>query len=81
LKIRGLNQKKGGVSEAVHFNAISRFFEDERNGALLKALVNLSALPLKGLESQFSADSTGFSGYRFTRWFDRKYGRMNQEQV
>jgi transposase len=73
--------EQGHVSEPVHFNAIARFFEDEKNAALLKQLVNASALPLKGLESQFSADSTGFSGCRFERWFDRKYGRMTSEQV
>jgi transposase len=73
--------KRGYVGEAVHFNAIARFFEDDRSTALLKELVNMSALPLKGLESQFAADSTGFSGCRFARWYDQKYGRMHREHV
>jgi transposase len=72
---------QGYVSAPVHFNVIARFFEDDDNTTLLKELVNASALPLKGLESQFAQDSTGFSGCRFARWYDHKFGRMRQEQV
>ena len=73
--------ESGYVDEAVHFNAIARFFEEEKNAGLLKAIVNASALPLKALETKFAADSTGFSGSRFARWYDRKYGRMQAEHV
>jgi len=46
---------------------------------ILRSLVELSALPLKGVESDFAADSTGFSTCRFVRWFDHKYGVVRQE--
>jgi transposase len=73
--------EQGYVGEPVHFNSIARFFEDDGSTALLKELVNTSAMPLNGLETQFAADSTGFSGCRFARWYDQKYGRMHQEHV
>lgn len=38
-------------------------------------LVELSARPLVGVESNFIPDSTGFSTCRFVRWYDEKYGR------
>ena len=41
----------------------------------LRSLVELSALPLKGIETDFAADSTGFSTCRFVRWYDHKWGR------
>ncbi|MGB2890805.1 MAG: hypothetical protein WBC04_24190, partial [Candidatus Acidiferrales bacterium] len=33
-----------------------------------------SALPLKALETNFACDSSGFSGCRYDRWIEHKYG-------
>lgn len=41
---------------------------------MLNGLVKASALPLRGVETDFAVDSTGFSTSRFVRWFDEKYG-------
>jgi transposase len=43
--------------------------------AALRSLVELSALPLKAVETDFAVDSTGFSTSRFGRWYDHKWGK------
>jgi transposase len=70
---------KGHLREAISYSGIARFLEDEESFALLRSLVQQTALPLKGLESKFAADSSGFSACKFDRWYDAKYGRMHQE--
>jgi len=42
-------------------------------------LITRSALPLKAVEVDFAADSSGFTTSRFHRWFDHKYGVERQE--
>jgi hypothetical protein len=41
---------------------------------ILKSLIARSATPLRTVEKDFAIDSSGFSGCRFERWFDHKYG-------
>jgi transposase len=70
---------KGHLKEAISYSGIARFLEDEESFSLLRSLVMQTALPLKGLDTKFAADSSGFSACRFDRWYDAKYGRMHQE--
>lgn len=72
---------KGHVGEAISYSGIARFLEDEESFALLRSLVIQTALPLKGLETKFAADSSGFSACKFDRWYDAKYGRMHAEHT
>ena len=65
----------GYVSRLPCYNSIFHILEKETTFEILKALVIKSAEPLKALESSFSCDSTGFSGGRFDRWYDKKYGK------
>jgi len=41
---------------------------------LLSDLITQTALPLRGVESCFAVDSTGFANSTYVRWFDEKYG-------
>ena len=43
--------------------------------SVLRVYEGLSALPLKGVETDFAVDSTGFTTSRFARWFDHKWGK------
>jgi transposase len=65
---------KGLTAQDPHFNSVLRYLRDPEMTPILRSLVELSALPLKGVESDFAADSTGFSTCRFVRWFDHKWG-------
>ena len=57
-----------------------RYLRDPEMTPILKSLVELSALPLKGVETDFAADSTGFSTCRFVRWYDHKWGKVKSKR-
>jgi transposase len=71
--------EKGHIGCVPHFNSIFNYLENENLTPVLRDLIVKSSLPMAALESQFSADSTGFTTSRFHRWFDHKYGRERQE--
>jgi transposase len=65
---------KGYIGKLPSYNTVFRAFESADNFELLRAMVVESATPLKAIETKFACDSSGFSGCRFDRWFDHKYG-------
>lgn len=67
------------ISQLPHHNSVSRYLESETLTPLLSAMIALSSLPLKELESEFAVDSSGFSSCRHDRWYDERYGRMRSE--
>jgi transposase len=71
---------KGLTSDDPHFNSVLRYLRDPALTPILHDLVALSALPLKGIEKDFAADSTGFSTCRFVRWYDQKYGTPKEKR-
>ncbi len=42
-------------------------------------MITETSLPLKAVEVDFAADSSGFTTSRFIRWFDHKYGVPRQQ--
>jgi transposase len=70
---------RGFMSELPHYNSISRYLESEALTPYLKQLITDSSLPLKGVETDFAVDSSGFATAHFLRWFDAKYGREMKE--
>ncbi len=73
----------GLVKRVPHFNTVNNYLAKPELTEVLKRLVTLSSLPLKGVETDFAVDSSGFSTCRFVRWFNKKYGREtdNREWV
>jgi transposase len=71
---------KGLTAQDPHFNSVLRYLRDPEMTPILRSLVELSALPLKSVESDFAADSTGFSTCRFVRWFDHKWGSEKSKE-
>ena len=67
-------QTKGHVSQVAHFNSIIRHFDNPEMTPILRDLVIRASLPLKAVEVDFAADSSGFSTNRFVKWYDEKYG-------
>ena len=67
---------KGHVDRMPGYNAIFVVLESEETTALLQKLIVESASPLKLVETKFAIDSSGFSGCRFDRWFDQKWGDL-----
>jgi transposase len=73
-------QAKGYIAKTPHFNSIFSALENPALTPVLRALITESSLPLKGVEVDFAADSSGFTTSRFIRWFDHKYGTVRQQQ-
>ena len=72
-------QANAQLDKTPSFNSILGYLKKPEMAPLLKALIERSALPLKGLESDFAADSSGFSTSVYDRWFDHKWGREKKE--
>ena len=72
-------QANDQLDKTPSFNSILGYLKKPEMTPLLKALIERSALPLKGLESDFAADSSGFSTSVYDRWFDHKWGREKKE--
>jgi transposase len=65
---------KGFISKAIHFNSVLKALENPDLFPVLKSLIVKSSLPLKTVETTFAIDSSGFTGSRFLRWHDEKWG-------
>ena len=73
--------ERGFLSRPVPGLKVPTFFENDAFTLILKTLVARSAAPLKGVETAFAIDSSGFSSSRFERWYDQKYGVTRQKCV
>jgi transposase len=62
------------IQAATHYNSIFRYFENSELTPLLFDLIETSSFPLRNVEADFAADSSGFSTSRYERWFNHKYG-------
>jgi transposase len=65
---------KGYISKPISGMKVISFMENPILTPILYSLIAQSALPLRVVESQFAIDSSGFSGCRFDRWTEEKYG-------
>jgi len=68
-------RERGHIETTPHYNSIFRYLENKELTPILNDLVITASLPLKAVETDFAADSTGFGVSRFDRWFSHKYGR------
>ena len=72
-------QAKGYIAKTPHFNSIFNALENPALTPVLRDMITESSLPLKAVEVDFAADSSGFTTSRFHRWFDHKYGAVRQQ--
>jgi transposase len=66
---------KGYISKAPSYNTVLDYFGYEALTPYLKQLVEVSSLPLKGMESDFAVDSSGFGTGNYSQWVGVKYGK------
>lgn len=69
----------GQMRKAPKYNTLFDYMEKPELTPLLTRLVEESAAPLACVETQFAADSTGFSTVTYRRWYDAKYGHEMKE--
>jgi transposase len=63
-----------------HFNAVGKFLNREEVTPLLNDLLILSSLPLKGIETNFAPDSSGFRTSQFNQYGVEKYGTNKEHK-
>ena len=66
--------ERGQINHAPHFNAPSKLFNNAEMTSILHKLIMLSALPVAGIENDFSIDSTGFRTTTFSAYNGEKHG-------
>ena len=72
-------QSKGYLSRVPNFNSLCNYLENPELTPILYSLITETSLPLKSVEVDFAADSSGFTTSRFVRWFDHKYCTVRQQ--
>jgi transposase len=72
-------KEDGLIAHSIHFNSVLRVLDCEEVTPILTQLVGLSASPLREIETRWAVDSTGFSGSKFDRWYDEKYGQPRKK--
>lgn len=65
----------GLIDKAPHYNSVINALENPDLTPFLRALIEESSAPLAAIETDFAADSSGFSTNLYARWFNAKYGR------
>jgi transposase len=70
---------RGQVEVAASYNSVFRYMESPALTAILTAMIEEAALPLRDFERQFAQDSTGFGTTTYRRWFDEKYGEKSEQ--
>ena len=74
-------KEMGLIDKVPCFASVGHFMQNEELIPLLKELIQVSSLPLKDVETQFTIDSSGFSTCRFARYYDYKWGKENKYRV
>ena len=72
--------RQGLIDAAPSFNSVNRYIADPGLTPIITDLIERSAAPLSIVESQFAADSSGFSTCRFDRWYDAKWGKEKSKR-
>ena len=70
---------KGLIEREPSFSSVCRYMDKPEIKPILQSLIERSAFPLKEVESDFAADSSGFSTTTYVRWHDEKYGKAKKE--
>jgi hypothetical protein len=72
--VRGAHSD-GMTDSDAHYNTVLKYLRDPQMTPILMSLVEMSAAPLAEVETNFAADSTGFTTSRFHRWYDHKWAK------
>jgi transposase len=70
----------GQISKVPGYNTLLRYMADPAMTDVLTDLVELSALPLAEIETDFAVDSSGFGTSNLRTWFSTKHGREMTER-
>lgn len=66
--------EQGLLNAKTTYNTLFRHMDDPKATPLLRTLLQETSAPLRGVESTFAVDSTGFSTKVYERYYDHKWG-------
>jgi len=66
-------EQLGYINKVCHFNTILKYLNEPDLTPILKKLIEYSSQPLKMVETEFAADSSGFTSSVYGRWHDYKH--------
>ena len=69
----------GMMDKTPTYSTTIRYLEKDGITPVLRELIRVSALPLRGVEHDFALDSSGFASTSYHRWFDHKWGNSRKE--
>ena len=72
-------QDDGRIAEKPSRTSTIRYLADSNLTPLIRELIERSALPLRGIETCFAVDSSGFASTTNNRWFDHKHGAIRKK--
>jgi len=67
--------EKEHLTKACSYVSVSNYMNKGEMTDILLEMIERSSLPLKSVETEFAADSSGFSISRFGRWYDFRHGK------
>jgi hypothetical protein len=73
--------EQGFIGQCPHFNSVLNVFDREDTTAILRGMIQRSAVPLAAVEQDFAVDSTGFATTSYTSWFDYKHGGIERKRA
>lgn len=73
-----INKKQ--INKAPHFNAVSKLLNREDITLLLQKLIEITAKPLKSVETKFAIDSTGFRTRCFGQYAEEKFNMKRRHK-
>lgn len=71
-------ETKGYIQKTPHFNSIYNHLENPALTPILQSLIVQSSLPLAAIETDFAADSSGFTASQLNYWREHKYGKRQE---
>lgn len=71
-------QAKGYIQRKLHYNSIFHYLDNEALSPILRDLIVRSSVPLAGIETDFAADSSGFTVSQLNYWRNHKYGQKKE---
>ncbi len=67
-----ISEQIGYINHAPHFNTILKYLRKPELKKILTKLIEISALPLREVESDFALDATGFSTAMYGQWLTKR---------
>jgi transposase len=73
-------EEREQISKVPNYNAVNKFLNREDITPILHRLLVLSSLPLRGVETIFAPDSSGFRTSQFNQYGVEKYGTKKEHK-